>query len=78
MRIDLIVPYEEKELAKRKGAKWDDHKKVWYIIDPTNIFDFVQWAPERLKKATTAGPLKHPEHIVTQPRTPRFKKKKRI
>lgn len=77
MRIDLKVPFEEKDLAKRKGAKWDDAKKTWYVIDPNNIFDFVQWAPERLKKATTSSPLKHPQHIVTQPRTPRLKRSKR-
>ena len=77
MRINLIVPFEEKDVAKKKGAKWDHANKVWYVIDPTNIFDFVKWAPERLKKATTSGPLKHPEHVVTQPRTPLLKKKKR-
>lgn len=81
MRINLIVPYSEHELAKKRGAKWDMARKTWYVEDsfekPMDIFQFVQWAPERLKKATTSSPLKHPEHVVTQPRTPRFKKKKR-
>lgn len=78
MRINLIVPFSEHELAKKRGAKWDVTDKIWYVVSPENIFDFAQWAPERLKKATTSGPLKHPPFVVVQPRTPRLKKKKRI
>jgi hypothetical protein len=26
----LNVPYEEKDEAKKLGAKWDPHNKVWY------------------------------------------------
>ena len=81
MRINLSVPYNEKDLAKQRGAKWDIARKIWYVEDtvdePMNIFDFVQWAPDRLKKATTSSPLKHPPFKVVQPRTPRLKKKKR-
>ena len=73
MRIDLVVPFSEHNIAKNRGAKWDAHNKVWYIVNPDNIFDFVKWAPERLKKATTSGPLKHPPFVVVQPRTPRKK-----
>ncbi len=78
MRIDLTVPFSEHEIAKKRGAKWDLANKTWYVTNPENIFDFVQWAPERLKKATTSGPLKHPPFVVVQPRTPLLKKKKRI
>lgn len=77
MRINLIVPYSEHELAKKRGARWNSDDKVWYVDNPENIFDFVKWAPERLKRATTSGPLKHPPFVVVQPRTPRLKKKKR-
>jgi hypothetical protein len=73
MRINLIVPYSEHELAKKRGAKWDMARKTWYVENPENIFDFVQWAPERLKATTTNGPLKHPPFKVVQPRTPRKK-----
>jgi hypothetical protein len=78
MRINLIVPVSENALAKKRGAKWDANDKIWYVENPENIFDFVQWAPEKLKKATTRGPLKHPPFVVVQPRTPRLKKKKRL
>ena len=76
MRIILIVPFSEHELAKSRGAKWDSAQKTWYVDSPSNIFDFVQWAPERLKKQTTSEPLKHPPFQVVQPRTPKKKNKK--
>ncbi len=31
-RVDLAVPYSEKEDAKKLGAKWDPGKKVWYCF----------------------------------------------
>lgn len=77
MRIHLNVPYNEKELAKSKGCRWDGEKKQWFIDNPENIFDFVQWAPERLKKQNTSGPLEHPPFQVVQPRTPRKKNRGR-
>ena len=30
-RVYLNVPYEEKEEAKKLGAKWDVSKKKWYV-----------------------------------------------
>ena len=30
-RIYLNVPFEEKEEAKKLGAKWDPGRKLWYI-----------------------------------------------
>jgi hypothetical protein len=78
MRINLVVPFEQKDIVKRRGAFWDINKKVWYIENHPRIELFMDWMPKRLIKATTSGPLKHPEHIVTQPRTYRLKKSKRI
>ena len=34
-RIDLRVPFNEKEEAKRQGARWDTGQKVWYV--PANV-----------------------------------------
>ncbi len=31
-RVNLAVPYSEKEEAKQLGAKWDPSKKVWYCF----------------------------------------------
>ncbi|WP_430601367.1 hypothetical protein IGJ01_000502 [Enterococcus sp. AZ089] len=27
----LTVPFEQKELAKQLGAKWDPKEKKWYV-----------------------------------------------
>jgi len=43
MRIELIVPFKDKNKAKYLGAKWDIINKVWYVIDPINLRDFNQW-----------------------------------
>ena len=32
IRIYLNVPYEEKEEAKKLGAKWDPGRKKWYFL----------------------------------------------
>lgn len=31
MRVDLRVPYSEKDEAKRHGARWDAVRKTWWI-----------------------------------------------
>jgi len=36
-KIYLKVPYEEKDEAKKMGARWDKSKKRWYI-DPKNRY----------------------------------------
>ncbi|CDM88554.1 DUF5710 domain-containing protein [Xenorhabdus bovienii] len=45
LRIDLSVPDEEYEQARKLGAHWDAVEKIWYIdnsIDPT---PFINWLP---------------------------------
>ena len=32
-RIYLDVPYEEKDVVKSNGAKWDPSKKKWWVYD---------------------------------------------
>lgn len=44
-RIDLDVPYAAKDEAKYLGAKWDPHKKVWFILSNQNTERFMQWIP---------------------------------
>jgi hypothetical protein len=29
---NLIVPYEDKDIVKKLGAKWDFLNKIWYFI----------------------------------------------
>lgn len=45
MRVNLEVPYGQKEQAKRYGAKWDTARKCWYVIDPVNMVPLLKWIP---------------------------------
>ena len=81
MRINLNVPFADKDKAKARGALWDSQSKTWYVKDfyndPNNVRVFLEWAPERLREPTKSVPLQHPAFVVTQPRSTRLKKKKR-
>ena len=43
MRINLNVPFAEKDDAKKLGAKWDPINKVWYVVDPLDLSLFIYW-----------------------------------
>jgi hypothetical protein len=45
MRINLETPFAEKEAAKALGARWDGTKKLWYIVDVTDLTPFLRWIP---------------------------------
>jgi len=51
MRIDLKVPYTEKDTAKALGARWDAAKKIWYVQDVADLTPFTRWIPD-LRAAT--------------------------
>lgn len=36
MRIYLGVPFADKDAAKQLGARWDPHKRLWYVTDPAS------------------------------------------
>ena len=44
-RIDLKVPFKDKDLAKKLGAWWDPQNKVWFVPEKTNPFRFEKWLP---------------------------------
>jgi hypothetical protein len=44
-RVDLIVPYAPKELAKARGARWDPAARVWYVSADVDIVPFANWLP---------------------------------
>lgn len=44
--IDLEVPYQEKELAKALGARWDLRRKVWYVVACDDLTPFAKWLPQ--------------------------------
>lgn len=51
MRVDLYVPYANKEEAKRYGARWDSHKRVWYFTDLSSWSRFSRWMqPEDIER----------------------------
>lgn len=43
MNILLNVPYEEKDIAKSRGAKWNPGLKSWYIDDIGKIGGVLKW-----------------------------------
>ena len=48
MRIDLKVPYADKDEAKKLGARWCAHSKTWYAIHDgvENMMRFIKWIPD--------------------------------
>ncbi|MEY4720067.1 MAG: hypothetical protein RL563_2685 [Pseudomonadota bacterium] len=50
MRVDLKVPYSEKDRAKQLGAKWDAAAKTWYVIGVDDLWPFLKWIPKHLAK----------------------------
>lgn len=57
MRVNLNVPYREKDEARRRGARWDAARKVWYIENVENVRQFMRWMPDHLRKPSK--PVKH-------------------
>lgn len=45
-KIKLNVPYDEKNDAKKLGARWDVKEKTWYITSEINPNLFERWLPE--------------------------------
>lgn len=54
MRINLKVPFSQKDAAKELGARWDAARKIWYVIDPECLEVFSDWMPEAQAEAGTA------------------------
>jgi hypothetical protein len=42
-RINLNVPFQEKDQAKSLGARWDPHLKTWYIDSDKDLKLFTKW-----------------------------------
>ena len=45
MRVDLKVPFAEKDAAKKLGAQWDTALKIWYVIGKDDLTPFSKWSP---------------------------------
>ena len=77
MRIDLYVPFNQKESAKAKGARWDAAQKIWYVIDPLDIRAFAIWMGQDVqdwyanKKRKPAAQVKTPTKKKKHKHAPR-------
>ena len=45
MRMNLKVPFAEKDEAKKLGARWDAARKLWYVDSDEKIAAFARWSP---------------------------------
>ncbi|MDR1994283.1 MAG: DUF5710 domain-containing protein [Azonexus sp.] len=45
MRMNLKVPFAEKDEAKKLGARWDAARKLWYIDNDGKLAAFARWSP---------------------------------
>ena len=43
MRIDLQVPYSDKDAAKSAGARWDGSRRGWFIENVEVLDPFMRW-----------------------------------
>lgn len=44
-RVDLEVPFAEKDEAKSLGARWDPARKTWYVPAGLDRHPFQRWLP---------------------------------
>ncbi|MEB7891717.1 DUF5710 domain-containing protein [Hafnia alvei] len=42
----LSVPFDEKDMAKSKGARWEPEKRKWYVPEGLDSLHFIKWIPE--------------------------------
>lgn len=42
----LDVPYEEKDEAKRLGARWNPGERKWYVPEGRSLEPFAKWLPQ--------------------------------
>ena len=45
----INCPYEEKDLAKTLGAKWDSKVKSWYVPEGLDQNRFKRWMVQKTK-----------------------------
>jgi hypothetical protein len=44
-RVDLRVPYQDKDEAKGLGARWDAASRVWFVPEGLDPARFERWLP---------------------------------
>lgn len=62
MRVNLKVPFAEKDAAKAAGARWDQALRVWYGVNVPDLTRFSRWIPEVAAfQATQKAPIRLPK-----------------
>lgn len=62
MRLNLKVPFAEKDEAKKLGARWDPGRKVWYVEGKEDLAPFSRWSPT--PHDATVGDLAAPKRVA--------------
>jgi len=44
-RVDLLVPFADKDEAKRLGARWDAKTQLWFVPAGVDVATFSRWLP---------------------------------
>lgn len=62
MRINLSVPFSQKDAVKTLGARWDPARKIWYIVNVRDLTPFLPWiSHKRLDKAVAQRIAEEPK-----------------
>src|SRR4051812_25169174 len=51
-RLDLTVPYAEKDQAKVRGARWDGENRTWFAPPGTDLKPLKRWLPTGILEGT--------------------------
>lgn len=43
----INVPYQDKDIVKLLGARYDGEKKKWYIPPGVDLKFFIKWLPDK-------------------------------
>lgn len=63
-RIYLDVPYEEKEDAKKLGARWDRKVKSWFVREGADLEAVSKWMPKEGEEKSRAPQLSPQEEFA--------------
>ena len=67
LREYLAVPYEQKDAAKRLGARWDANAQSWYIPAGADPEPFARWRDPNHAPPPDTATSAHPERKRTPP-----------
>ncbi len=67
-RVDLRVPFVEKDEAKQYGARFDWERKVWFVPPGIDLSLFSKWLqPEFAEESTTTTQTTEEKGIALSP-----------